>query len=133
MSTLKDIHQEKLTSSEVKSILVKILGHEISDTPLEITIKANGEEKTFEVISTNTKKQRTAKKYELKEISYSKLQLIRETGVYISIDDISNDSDDLSYYYGLFINVAQERDLRYFSSKEACLKWLRKKLRILNK
>lgn len=134
MSTLSDIQENELTLREAKSILTKLLLNYSSSNPVFITLNTNGEERKFQLVPKHTRKQPNGLAYAIKEISYQELEEITETGVYIARENLGISLQSISdCYYGLFINLEKERDLRYFNNKASCLKWLEKKLHILEK
>lgn len=134
MSILSEINETELTLREAKSLLTRLLLDYNPQHPVTVSLTYQGEARSFSLVPKRTRRQPDGSAYAIKEIPYSELEATTATGVYLTEDSFPLDiTGSRSNFYGLYINVAGERELRFFNSREKCEKWLEKKLKLLEK
>ncbi|MBS4913518.1 MAG: hypothetical protein KHZ77_05080 [Veillonella sp.] len=134
MAIIDTLPEKEVTLREFKSALNKIMADYNMNNPVMITITEDGTKKTFSLVPKRMRRRSNGEAFSIKEIPFSNLESTKEPGTYIAIDTFNiAENTPIPFVYGLYIDFNLERDLRFFNDRESCVKWLSKKIKLLEK
>ncbi len=129
----KNLVLEKKTLREAKRLLTEIMENYMEERPVTITLEHGNHKEFFEVVPKNLKHQLAPMSFVITPVSPTEIETITEPGLYISDEALQMDPETVvTNYFGLFVDPEHNRDLRYFSSKDKCIDWLNKKIKMMN-
>ncbi|MDY3982459.1 MAG: hypothetical protein SOY70_00405 [Veillonellaceae bacterium] len=124
----------ELTLREAKQTLTHLINNYDPNQPITLELKQNGVQQIFSLVPKHTRRNSHGEAFTIKDLPFDQLQTMKEPGTYVAIDTFSLNPDKSNpFVYGLYIDYDGNRDLRFFNDRPAAEKWLKKKIKLLEK
>ena len=105
MAYIDALTEQEVTLRDFKSVLNRLMTNYNPKKPVTITIKEDGESRTFSLVPKRTRRRSNGEAFAIKEIPFETLEEPKEPGTYMAIDTFNiAENTPIPFVYGLYVD-----------------------------